>query len=140
MRSATTFIKATALLLVAAGGCGGGSGGKSAACGSITCRGDQVCVQPSCGGGIAVCIPLGDAGQCPDGYVETAQCSPTSSGPGCVPPPCDPPPPKCVDVPAACSGAPTCGCLPNDVCNQSNGQYGGFCTSVSNGQVLCLSA
>ncbi|HMF42293.1 MAG TPA: hypothetical protein VKQ32_16590 [Polyangia bacterium] len=125
----------------AAGGGGttgtGGTGG--VACGGVACGSNQVCAHPSCGGGVAVCIPLGDAGQCAAGFTMTDQCSP-GSGPGCIPPPCDPPPPRCVDVPPACLGAPSCSCLPSNVCQQPNGQFGGSCANVSNGSVLCLSA
>lgn len=120
-------------------GSGTGGTGGGAACGGVTCASNQVCTHPSCGGGIAVCIPLGDAGQCPQGYTMTAQCS-SGSGPGCIPPPCTPPAPRCVDVAPACLGTPTCGCLPSNVCEQPNGQYGGTCASVSNGSVFCLSA
>jgi hypothetical protein len=117
----------------------GGTAGTGVPCGGATCRADQVCVHPSCGGGVQVCLPLGDAGQCPSGWVMTDQCS-SGSGPGCVPPVCDPPPPRCADVPAACSGAPTCSCLPSSVCTQSNGQNGGSCGFVSEANVICGSA
>jgi hypothetical protein len=123
----------------AAGATGTGGTGGGVPCGGVSCRADQVCVHPSCGGGAQVCIPLGDAGQCQSGWTMTNQC-PTSGGPGCVPPPCDPPPPKCVDIPAACSGAPMCSCLPDTVCTQTNGQYGGICAFVSDANVTCLSA
>jgi len=152
MRLIARALAVVAVGLLFAGACGGGSGGGDAGggatgsggssgaggggCGGVSCGGNQVCVHPSCGGGVAVCVPLGDAGQCPSGWTQV-QCP---SGPGCTPPPCTPPAPHCADVPAACSGTPSCTCLPNDICQQSNGQYGGFCTSVSGGQVICLSA
>jgi hypothetical protein len=119
-------------------GTGGTGGVVGVPCGGVNCRADQVCVHPTCGG-VQVCDPLGDAGQCPSGWVMTNQC-PTSGGPGCIPPACDPPPPKCVDTPAACSGAPMCSCLPADVCTQTNGQSGGSCAFVSEANVVCLSA
>ena len=86
----------------AGGAAGAGGGGRTggAACGGTTCTANQICVHPVCGLNIAVCIPLGDAGQCATGWVMTDSCGP-GTGPGCRPPVCDPPPPSCVDVPAA---------------------------------------
>ncbi|HXT99941.1 MAG TPA: hypothetical protein VN903_03050 [Polyangia bacterium] len=123
-------------------GSGGATGaGGGAACGSVRCGANQVCAHPSCGGGVAVCIPLGDGGQCPDNWIKTDLCNaPAGAGPGCAPPPCNPPTPSCVDIPSACGGTPTCGCLPANICNLPNGQFGGTCAAVSAGQVLCLSA
>jgi hypothetical protein len=123
---------------VGTAGSTGTGGAGHLACGSTTCGANQVCVNPSCGGGAEVCLPLGDAGQCPTGFTRTDQCSP-GSGPGCVPPPCDPPPPVCVDISPACGPLPTCSCLPANVCQQQNGQFGGTCATVKSGQVLCLS-
>jgi hypothetical protein len=123
----------------AGGTAGTGGAGGAVACGGVTCGSNQVCVQPSCGGGVAVCTPLGDAGDCPTGWTMTNLC-PIAGGAGCVPPPCTPPAPKCVDLPAACGGTPTCGCLPANVCALPNGQYGGSCVTANGKQVLCLSA
>jgi len=127
----------TAGTVGSAGSTGTGGAGQLA-CGSATCGANQICVSPSCGSGVQVCLPLGDAGQCPAGFKRTDQCSP-GSGPGCVPPPCEPPPPFCVDIPSACGATPTCSCLAANVCQQQNGQYGGTCATVSNGRVFCLS-
>ena len=104
------------------------------ACGSLTCRADQVCVHPSCGGGTPpMCYSTpDDAGQCPQGSTYQPHCPP-SFAPGCLPPPCSPSPPFCADIPAACGGHPSCVCLPPDVCNG-----GGACGLVdSTGDVMC---
>jgi hypothetical protein len=122
-----------------AGTTGSGGAGGGAACGSVRCGANQVCAHPSCGGGVAVCVPLGDAGQCPDNWVKTDACS-IGGGPGCVPPACNPPSPSCVDIPAACAGTPTCSCLPANICTLPNGQFGGACAIANDGQVICLSA
>jgi len=119
-------------------GSGGVDGGVT--CGDTRCGSNQLCVNPSCGGVlIEICFPLGDAAACPDGYRMKDDCS-TTGGPGCVVPPCTPPPPSCADIPAACAGTPSCSCLPREVCQQPNG-LGGHCAfvNVNNGQVSCLS-
>ena len=120
-----------------AGGTGaeGGAGGNSPLCGTAPCASNQVCVHPSCGGGVLVCERLPDGGQCAAGWTYHALCSLNSggSGPGCEPPPCSPPLPFCADVPSACGGAPTCTCLPSNIC-----QGGGQCGAVFNGgNVMC---
>ena len=120
-----------------AGGAGaeGGAGGNSPLCGTAPCASNQVCVHPSCGGGVLVCDRLPDGGQCAAGWTYHALCSLNSggSGPGCEPPPCSPPLPFCADVPSACGGAPTCTCLPSNIC-----QGGGQCGAVFNGgNVMC---
>jgi hypothetical protein len=103
------------------------------ACGSSTCRPNQVCVHPSCGGGTSPTCSSApdDAGQCPQGTIYQPHC-PATIGPGCLPT-CTPAPPFCVDVPASCAGHPTCDCLPSNVC-----KGGGTCGSVySTGDVTC---
>lgn len=103
-------------------------------CSSSTCRANQVCVHPSCGGGTPpTCFSApGDAGQCPQGSTYQQHCPP-SFNPGCLPTPCSPAPPFCADVPASCAGRPSCICLPPDVCNG-----GGSCGVVySTGDVMC---
>jgi hypothetical protein len=126
------------------GAAGGGRGGTGAAgqggtvCGTgAPCTGGRVCVHPNCGGGIAVCENLPDGGQCPSGWTYSSFCA-TGVGPGCTPPPCTPPPPYCVDLPAACSGTPTCSCLPTNVCTQNGGS--GSCQFANIGEVTCASA
>jgi hypothetical protein len=107
------------------------------ACGSSTCRANQVCVHPSCGGGTApMCfVAPNDAGQCPQGSTYQPHCAPTF-GPGCLPAPCVPAPPFCADIPASCGGHPSCVCLPPNVCNG-----GGSCGLVdSTDAVICGSA
>jgi hypothetical protein len=122
------------------GGQGGasGAGGHGTPCGSAEpCSTGQICVHPSCGGGVAVCEKLPDGGQCPSGWMYTANCA-TGVGPGCIPPPCTPPSPFCADLPAACSGAPTCNCLPTNLCIQNGGSGG--CQFANSTEVMCGSA
>jgi hypothetical protein len=116
---------------------GSGTGGQSGlACGGQTCAPGQLCVHPGCGGGVAVCTPPQDGGICPAGWTSTDFCSPTAAG--CLPPPCDPPPSFCADVPPACAGTPSCGCLPSDICTRNGGT--GACGFISATSVTCLSA
>ncbi len=91
---------------------------------------------PGVGPAIEICVALGDAAVCPDGWTMK-DCADEDGGLGCVMPPCTPPAPSCVDVPAACAGTPSCSCFPREVCQQPNG-IGGHCVGVNNGQVLCL--
>jgi hypothetical protein len=50
---------------------------------------------------------------------------------------CSPQPaPFCADVPAGCSGTPTCSCLPFSVCQQTS-QAAGACISVDSSGVHC---
>jgi hypothetical protein len=111
----------------AAGGADGGI-----ACGDLTCSTGQVCVHQHCGNVAAVCLPVPDGGQCPAGFGQVASCGP-ATGPGCTPPPCVEPAPRCTNVPASCGGTPTCACLPVTICNASN------CFSVHDDQVNCAS-
>jgi hypothetical protein len=121
------------------GGATGGAGGHGTACGSGTpCAAGQVCVHPSCGGGVPFCEKLPDGGQCPSGWSLTTNCTAGGGGPGCTPPACTPPAPFCADVPAACSGTPSCNCLPGDVCVQNGGS--GSCEFANASGVTCGSA
>jgi hypothetical protein len=122
------------------GGGSTGNGGSTAfpACGTQTCTSNQICVHPSCGGGIApACIMLNDGGLCPSGWTYSSFCNNLlSSGPGCRPPPCVNPPAFCASIPAGCGNAITCGCLPTNVCSGS-----GSCGLIQNGtDVVCMSA
>jgi hypothetical protein len=123
------------------GAAGGGHGGAGAAgqggtaCGSAApCTTGQICVRPSCGGGAVVCEKLPDGGQCPSGWTYTSSCA-SGVGPGCLPAPCTSPPPFCADVPAACSGTPSCSCLPINLCQQNGGS--GSCQFVTSAEVMC---
>jgi hypothetical protein len=113
------------------GGAGGGAGG-AATCGERSCTSGEVCVHPACGGGVAVCDPVPDGGQCPSGWMQSL-CPGASGRIGCVPGPCTPPAPFCAPLPASCSGTPSCTCLPQDIC----GQNGGQCGFVQSGMVTC---
>jgi hypothetical protein len=120
------------------GGATGGAGGHGNPCSSAEpCSTGQICVHLSCGSGVAVCEELPDGGQCPSGWAYTANCA-TGVGPGCIPPPCTPPPPFCADVPGACSGTPTCNCLPTNLCIQNGGSGG--CQFANSTEVMCGSA
>ena len=120
------------------GGATGGTGG-AAVCGTRACTSAEICVRPSCGGTALPCIAVPDGGQCPSGYTYNPLCSYFLSapgpGPGCQPPPCTPPAPYCLTVPASCGTPVTCSCLPGTVC-----QGGGACGLISGGEVLCVSA
>jgi hypothetical protein len=112
------------------------AGDSGHACGASTCRSDQVCVHPSCGGGTPpMCLEHADGGQCPSGWTYQPFCSGgLTVGPGCVPPSsCTPQTPFCADVPASCGGRPSCTCLPANICN-GNGSCGSVYTS---GDVMC---
>lgn len=120
------------------GGAAGGAGAQGTPCGSTgTCSAGQVCVHPSCGGGTASCERMLDGGQCPSGWTYTGSCA-SSGGPGCEPPPCTPPAAYCADVPSACSGSPTCSCLPANVCTENGGSGG--CQFTNGSDVSCGSA
>jgi hypothetical protein len=116
--------------------------------GCDACGAGQLCVHPSCGGGTALpCYDLNDAGGCATGWTYSTVCQfyggTATTGPGCRPPPCIPPPPFCVDVPTACGTTAKCACLPDNVCQVTlpgNVVTGGQCLSVSGPVVSCGSA
>jgi hypothetical protein len=89
------------------GGAGGGSGGQGGGAGG----GTGACGGTDCASG-KVCV-----------HAQCLNCTPA-------------PAPFCADVPAACSGTPTCSCLPFTICQQ-NGQAGGTCISVDSSGVHC---
>jgi hypothetical protein len=112
---------------------GSGGAGGAAMCGSRACTSSEICVHPGCGGGVFVCDPLPDGGQCPSGWMLNQLCPGTPPHPGCVPPPCTPPAPFCAPLPASCSGTLNCSCLPFNIC----GQNGGSCGFVQDRTVIC---
>ncbi|HSO37467.1 MAG TPA: hypothetical protein VLT33_33310 [Labilithrix sp.] len=66
------------------------------ACGTATCRVDQYCLEPCCGGPAPQCQPATDAGTCPPGTHLGGSCA--GRAPDlCQPDPCVPAPPRCVD-------------------------------------------
>lgn len=85
------------------GDAGADAPAEASTCGGASCGATQVCVVPCCGG-----ANPGDAA------------------------PCTPPPPRCVDLPAACAGAPGCACMP-DACGG-----GGGCGGMIGGQLYCV--
>jgi hypothetical protein len=109
-------------------------------CGSETCGANQYCVHPTCGGGVGTsCTPTPDGG-CPAGWRFSATCPIAQHlGPGCVPPPCTPPPGFCNDLHGACSAGLSCSCLPSNVCDGDGSAYGGSCGSVQGRDVSCVS-
>jgi hypothetical protein len=77
-------------------------------CGKTTCRVDQYCLQPCCGGPAPRCEPANDAGGCPPGFLP-GLCFPlggTGNIQGCKEAPCTPDPPSCIDDPE--QRGPTC--------------------------------
>ena len=98
----------------------------SFACGDATCAPGQLCVHPCCGGAAPSCLmPLPEAGTCPNNLVKVSDC-PGTGGPGCMPPPCTPPAPFCLDA-NQCPNA--CGCAPVSC---------GACPPASGRDVMCL--
>ena len=113
------------------GGATGGAGGGTS-CGQQSCTSGEICVRPGCGGGVQVCEPLPDGGQCPTGWTESL-CYGDPGRTGCVPPPGTPPAPFCAPLPAACATTLNCICLPQDIC----GQNGGQCGLIQGQTVMC---
>ena len=119
-----------------------GNGGDAGprACGDQMCGTTQLCVHPTCAGGVPVpCSPTNDAGACESGWTYQPLCQQfpgEAPKPGCQPPRCTDPPAFCIDIPATCGAIPMCRCLPADVCKGHGG-----CGFISNGRdVLCQSA
>jgi hypothetical protein len=110
-------------------------------CGQGRCAANQLCVTPSCGGGTPPnCILVPDSGVCPTGTAYSSMCTLLGTlrqGPGCLPPPCTPAGPFCVDIPASCGAKPTCACLPSTICGSNGGQCGAV---YVDGTVWCGSA
>jgi hypothetical protein len=127
----------------ASGGHSGTGGAGTITCGTSSCTSGQICVHPSCGGGVPPqCVPLVvDGGQCAIGWTYQTRC-PIGSGtvPGCVPPPCTPPPQLCAPLPSACAGTPSCTCLPSTVCMPNGATTGGQCQFVNGQIVMCGAA
>ena len=120
------------------GSSGSGGSGGFPACGTQVCSTNQICVHPTCAGGVPLqCAALNDAGACPSGWTYDAQCaSMPSPKPGCRPPPCVDPPAFCTNIPSSCGSNLTCSCLPTTICNNS-----GSCGLIQNGNsVICMSA
>jgi hypothetical protein len=117
------------------------SGDGSGICQGVTCGPNDVCVHPSCGGGVPICQPVDDAGMCPPGWQHQPNCFQAGyAGPGCAPPPCQPPAPFCAPKPPACGNTVTCNCLPFNIC-QGEAGFGGQCAFISGTRdVTCLSA
>jgi len=121
------------------------SDGASYSCGTQTCAASQYCVSPTCGGGAApTCQSVDDAGTCDAGWTLSTDCYVMGSGfgVGCMPPPCTPPAPYCVDLPdASCDQSKSqspfaeCNCVPSDVCDGA-----GSCIGVTGHNVTCGSA
>ncbi|MDB4986585.1 MAG: hypothetical protein JWN04_1763 [Myxococcaceae bacterium] len=101
-------------------------------CGDQVCSASQVCVHPSCGGGVQPpCLASDDASVCPSGFHRDATCP---SG-GCRRDLCTPLPAFCADLPAECSPGVDCACLPTNVC-----QGHGACMLTTGRTVSCGSA
>jgi hypothetical protein len=105
-------------------------------CGDQTCGDGQVCVFEFCGGGPVQCVAPGDGGQCENGWqYRVADCPGTgpngASGPGCFPPSCQNPPPRCADRPAGCGDTLSCSCITPAVCGSP------ACAMTSGRTVTC---
>ena len=115
-----------------AGGRGGGAGSAGCIVPGVgqNCASTQVCVYPTCKpSGICNPIPLDCVANCCLG----SPCTVDGGGLGCAPFSSCSPTTYCANVPAGCSGTPTCGCLPADIC--PDGQR---CSSVTTlGIVQC---
>jgi len=109
---------------------GGGSAGCIVPGVGQNCASTQVCVYPTCKpSGICNPIPLDCVANCCLG----TPCTVDGGGLGCAPFSGCSPTTYCANVPAGCSGTPTCGCLPADIC--PDGQR---CSSVTTlGIVQC---
>lgn len=117
------------------GGAGVAAEAGSFACGAATCTSTQVCVARQCGGGPVQCMAETDGG-CPAGWhAELCLGGQFENKEACVPDPCSPPPPECVEVPAACAGKLDCFCL-----NQGSVCLGPGCASIVGRQVTCNGA
>ncbi len=79
-------------------------------CGATTCGANQLCEYACCGGAAPPCEPRTDAGTCPAGSAPGPCFGPGGPAFDCTRM-CTPPPPHCVDLPAACGGRPDCACL-----------------------------
>lgn len=111
-------------------------GADALACGGQTCGEGQICVYEFCGGGPVSCLPVGDGGACSDGWTyQDFGCPGTgisgAAGPGCFPPPCTSPPPRCADRPSGCGPTLTCFCIPPSTCD------GISCAMTSGRTVTC---
>ncbi len=89
-------------------------------CGGISCKADQVCVEPTC---CPSCGPLPESGPCPDGSA-VGMCL-IGGSQSCIVP-CTPPPAYCVDVTEPCAGS-SCDCVADSGCGLS----GGICSGSS---------
>lgn len=81
------------------------------------------------------------AGRCTTAVAAEPSCPGVTCGPGelcargcCGIPGCTPPPSRCVPVPPACAGRPSCGCLGSGACPT------GSCVGVDGANVTCLCA
>ncbi len=113
-----------------------GSGDGGPACGDVRCGANQLCARAGCGGdSMAICSTRGADGTCYPGNVMVDCCG-SVNGPACL---CVPQAQNCVDIPAACSGrTPDCTCVTGDfISNNVCGPYGGYCSNVIEGQVVC---
>ena len=119
---------------------GGSASTEGPSCGDTVCTAAQLCVRPTCGGGTPPCLPPLDGGACPAGRIYASLCVPglPERGAGCTFPPCEAPPPFCIDLPAACGAKPTCACLPYNVCNSDGGVSSGMCGLINTSVVTCM--
>ena len=120
---------------------GKNSSADGSSCGNSVCAAAQLCIRPTCTGGVApACLPPLDGGACPAGLTYASSCVPglPERGGGCTLPPCVDPSPFCIDLPATCGPKPTCACLPYNVCQADGGAIGGMCGLIDTSGVRCM--
>jgi hypothetical protein len=105
-------------------------------CGILTCSADQLCLRMRYGGP-ARCVAPDDAGTCPPAQRLSTSCPNLPGGQGCM----DPSEARdqavtCVATGGSCGNAPSCACLPSDVCAAAYGD----CFTVQQRDVICASA
>jgi hypothetical protein len=109
--------------------------GGSFACGASACASGQLCVTRKCGGGPVQCLAATDGG-CPQGWhSDLCPTGPFANQSACMPDPCTPPAPECVDIPASCASTPDCTCLSQTIVCRGLG-----CQSIVENQVICKDA
>jgi hypothetical protein len=104
-------------------------------CGTAPCAASQLCIVMQSNGGPAHCAPLNDAGGCTAPLAYSSVCANLANKPGCASSG-SLQPIKCIDTPSGCANAPSCTCLPSDVCAVAFGS----CSSVQQGRVFCVNA
>ena len=121
------------------GGSGGSGGSGTSGCATspIGCGSTQVCVAADCTREAAQCMPITCVPN--SNCCQAAVPCTVDGGTGCASPirACidQVPTPVCASIGAGCSGAPTCACLPSNIC-----PAGQVCVGVSAARVVACAA